>query len=74
MVKNLPANVGDAGLIPGWEDPLEKEMATPVFLPGEVHEQRSLEGCRPWGCKRVGDDLATKLQQLLGLLSPIEQT
>ena len=28
MVKNLPANAGDAGLIPGWEDPLEKEMAT----------------------------------------------
>ena len=26
--KNLPANTGDAGLIPGQEDPLEKEMAT----------------------------------------------
>ena len=31
MVKNLPANAGDtrdAGLIPGQEDPLEKEMTT----------------------------------------------
>ena len=28
MEKNLPANAGDKGLIPGWEDPLEKEMAT----------------------------------------------
>ena len=31
MVKNLPANAGitgDAGLIPGWEDPLEEAMAT----------------------------------------------
>ena len=31
MVKNPPANAGnvrDAGLIPGLEDPLEKEMAT----------------------------------------------
>ena len=28
----------------GQEDPLEKEMATPVFLPGEFHGQRSLEG------------------------------
>ena len=31
MVKNLPANAGDAGdtgLIPGWEDHLKKEMAT----------------------------------------------
>ena len=27
-VKSLPANAGDAGLIPGQEDPLEKEMAT----------------------------------------------
>ena len=31
MVKNPPANVGDVGdmsSIPGWEDPLEKGMAT----------------------------------------------
>ena len=32
MVKNLPANAGspagDAGLIPGQEDPLGKEMAS----------------------------------------------
>ena len=33
-----------------WEDPLEKEMeTTPVFLPGESHEQRSLVGNSPWG-------------------------
>ena len=28
MVKNSPANAGDAGSIPGWEDPLEEEMST----------------------------------------------
>ena len=29
----------------GWEDPLEKGMATtPVFLPGESHGQRNLAG------------------------------
>ena len=28
MVRNLPANTGDVGSIPSWEDPLEKEMAT----------------------------------------------
>ena len=28
VVKNLPANAGDMGLIPGSEDCLEKEMAT----------------------------------------------
>ena len=27
---------------------------TPVFLPGEFHEQRSLAGYSPWDCKRVG--------------------
>ena len=27
VVKNSPANAGDLGLIPGPEDPLEKEMA-----------------------------------------------
>ena len=28
MVKNPPANARDTGSVPGWEDPLEKEMAT----------------------------------------------
>ena len=28
MLKNLPANVEDVGLIPGLGDPLEKEIAT----------------------------------------------
>ena len=27
-----------------------------VFLPGESHGQRSLEGCSPWGRKRVRHD------------------
>ena len=28
MVKNPPANAGNVGLIPEWEDPQEKEVAT----------------------------------------------
>ena len=28
MVKNLPADTGDVGSLPGWKDPLEKEMET----------------------------------------------
>ena len=28
-----------------------KWLPTPVFLPGEFHGQRSLEGYSPWGCK-----------------------
>ena len=33
MVKNLPANTGDVGLLSGLEDPLEKEMATSFSIP-----------------------------------------
>ena len=36
----------------GWEDPLEKGIATtPVFLPGESHGQRRLADYSPWRCK-----------------------
>ena len=36
--KESACNAGDLGLIPGWEDPLEKGKAThPVFWPGEFH-------------------------------------
>ena len=49
MVK-LPFNAGSLG----QEDPLEKEMVTQVTLPGEFHEQRSLAGYSPWGCKESG--------------------
>ena len=45
----------------GWEDPLEKDMAThSIFLLGKSHGQRSLVGYSPWGHKRVRHDLATK--------------
>ena len=30
VVKNLPANAGDAGLILGWEDLLEKKIGNPL--------------------------------------------
>ena len=36
----------------------------------ESHAQRSLEGYSPWGCKRVGHDLATKQQQAQLMLYP----
>ena len=49
---------------PGWEDPLEKKMATiPLFLPGKSDGQESLTDYSPWGHKRVRHDLATKQQQ-----------
>ena len=47
----LPANAGDPGLILGWEDPREKEMATlSVFLPGESHGERNLASYSSQGC------------------------
>ena len=52
MVKNLPAMQETRVRFLGWEDPLEKKwLPTPVFLPGEFHRQRSLEGYSPWGHK-----------------------
>ena len=60
VVENLRVNVGDVASIPGQED-LEKEMAThSSILPGKSQGQKNLVGCSPWGCKRVGHDLATK--------------
>ena len=39
----------------GQENPLEKEMQPiPVFLLGESHGQRSLEGYNPW-CRKELD-------------------
>ena len=53
-VKNLPANAGDAGSIPGLEIPSpwrRKLQPTPLLLPGESLGQRSLMDYTPWGCK-----------------------
>ena len=63
MVKNLPANARDVGLIPwlgkspgeGNGNPLQNSC-----LPGKSQGQRSLEGYSPWGHKRIGRGLATK--------------
>ena len=55
MVKNSPANVGDArdaGSFLDWEDPLESEMTThSALFPGEFHGQKSLVDYSPWGHK-----------------------
>ena len=67
VVKNLPANVGDArdaGSIAWLEDLLEKEITTHSnILSWKSHVQRNLAGYSPHGCKRVKHDLATKQQQ-----------
>ena len=57
MVKNLPANAGDArdaGSIPGLEDPWRRIwQPTPVSLPKKFHGQRSLVGYSLWGPKEL---------------------
>ena len=46
--KESACNAADLGSIPG----LGREwLATPVFWPGELYEQRSLKGYSPWGHK-----------------------
>ena len=47
-VKNLPAIQETQVQSLGWEDPLEKGMAThSSVLPWRIHGQRSLVGCSP---------------------------
>ena len=55
-VRNLPANAGDLRF---WFDPWVRktpwrraQQPTPLFLPGESHGQKSLEGRSPWGRKK----------------------
>ena len=46
-VKDLPAMQETRVRFLGWEDPLEKEMAThAVLLPGKSHGLRSLAGLK----------------------------
>ena len=54
LVKNLPAMQETQVRSLGWEDPWSRKwQATPVFLPGEPHGQRSLVGYSPWGRKEL---------------------
>ena len=61
MVKKLPAMQETQVRSLGWEDPLEKEMATrSSILTWEIPWTEKPLGYSPWGCKRVRHDLATK--------------
>ena len=52
--KEFACNVRDQAQSLGWEDPLEKEMAThSSILAGESHGQRSLASYSPWGHKEL---------------------
>ena len=52
MVKNLPSMQETQVQSLGWEDPLEKGMAThSSILAWRIHEQRIPAGYSSWGCK-----------------------
>ena len=61
MVKNLPADVREAGSILGsGRSPGEGNCkSTPVFFPGKSHGQRSLAATVHGGHRRVRHDLVT---------------
>ena len=62
--KESACQVGDTGSIPGLgKSPGEGWQPTPLFLLGKSHGQRILVGYSPWGCKRVRQDLAPKLEK-----------
>ena len=55
MVKNLPVMPERPGFNP-WAEKIPWRRVwqpTAVFLPGEFHGQRSLEGYSPWGRKEL---------------------
>ena len=62
MVRNLPADAGDSGSIPG--SGRRKWQPTLVFLPGESHVQRSPVGYSPHGLRVL--DMTEGLTLLLG--------
>ena len=57
VVKNLPANAGDAGLILGQEDPLEKKMTThSSIVVWEILWTEEPGRLQSMGLQRVGYD------------------
>ena len=60
-VKNLPAMWEMWVFLLGWEDPLEKEMAThSSILAWDILWTEEPGGLQSMGPQRVGKDLATK--------------
>ena len=70
VVKNPPAKTGDAGSSLGWEDLLEKEMATHSSIPAweiswaeESGKLQSMGSQKSW--TRLGDQTTTMATFLL---------
>ena len=62
MVKNLPAMLETQIRTLGWEDPLEKRMATHSSIPAwRIPWKAEPGGLQSMGSERVGHDWATEL-------------
>ena len=59
VVKNLPANAGDTGLIPGLGRPLERDIVTHSSILAENPMDRGAWWAIVLGLQTVGYDLAT---------------
>ena len=69
MVKNLPANAGNVGLIPGLGRSPGGENSNP-FLPRESHGQRRLVGYSPWSRRELDMTEHSHTHQWLRLCTP----
>ena len=57
METNPPANAEDVGSTPGWEDPLEQEMATHSSIPAwEISWREEPVDYSLWGQRRDKQD------------------
>ena len=59
MVKNLPANAGDTGSIPGWGRSSGEGNGNPLQYSclGNSMDRGARQAICPWSCKKVGCDI-----------------
>ena len=56
--KESACSVADMGFLPGWEDPIEKEMTThSSILAWRIPWTEEPGGPSPWGCKELTERL-----------------
>ena len=69
MIKNPPANAGDAVQFLVRKIPWRRKwQPTPIFLPGKSHGQRSLAGYSSWGHNSQTQLSASVGEDALGLV------
>ena len=68
VVKNVPANAGDVGSVPGQEDPLENEMATHLILAWEIPWTEEPGRLQSMGSHKSWTLLTTTASVVLGSL------